>query len=145
SIDPIVTGNDGNSANGVFYDADRGLLFYTNYGPGLIRSVAIDGDGNPGAIDMVASIPGAALDGLNLDACGNLYVVDQGNSSLWRVFLDDAGVAIGEPEQLVAKFPSNVANAVFGAGDGWDPLSLYVAGVPGGVYAVAVGVPGASF
>ncbi|MCA9682216.1 MAG: hypothetical protein KC457_08475 [Myxococcales bacterium] len=143
SIDPIVTGNDGNSANGVFYDADRGLLFYTNYGPGLIRSVAIDGDGNPGAIDMVASIPGAALDGLNL-ACGNLYVVDQSGSDLYRIHLDDQGVAVDAPE-LLAELPSNVANPQFGRGDGFDPESLYLAGNPGDVYRVAVGVPGASF
>lgn len=142
SVDAIVTGGDAASSNGVIFDPDRGLLFYTNYGPGLVRSVAIMGDGTPGAVSMVASIPGAALDGLNMDACGNLYAMDQGNATLYRVWLDAAGAAVGEPEVLVEQFPSNVANAVWGSGAGWDPQSLYAAGFPGGIYRVEVGVPG---
>lgn len=145
SVDSIVTGGDGNTANGVVLDPERGLLFYTNYGPGLIRSVEIGGDGSPGTISMVASIPGANLDGLSMDACGNLYVVDQGNDALYRVFLDDAGAPVGDPESLVDPFPANVANAIFGVGEGWDETSLYAAGVPGGVYRVEVGVPGAPY
>lgn len=142
SVDPIVMGGEAASANGVLLDPDRGLLFYTNYGPGLVRSVVINGDGTPGAIAMVTGIPGAALDGLNMDACGNLYVMDQGNAALYRVYLDEAGSAIGEPELLVEEFPTNVANAVWGSGPGWDPLSLYAAGNPGGVYRVEIGIPG---
>jgi hypothetical protein len=69
-------------------------------------------------------------------------VVDQGNSALYRIFLDEAGGPIGEPELLVEQFPSNVANAMWGSGRGWDPLSLYAAGVPGGIHRVEVGVPG---
>jgi hypothetical protein len=45
-----------------------------------------------------------------LDACGNVYVVDQGASKLYRVRLDEAGVATQAPE-LLATFPTNVANA----------------------------------
>ncbi len=142
TITPIVGGVDGNSANGVIYDPDRGLLYYTNYGAGLVRAIEIMPDGSPGAVGMVAAIPGASLDGINLDACGNLYAVDQGGSALWRVYLDEFGGPVGEPEELVASFPANVANAVWGSGAGWDENSLYVAGVPGGVYRVEIGVPG---
>ena len=49
---------------------------------------------------------------------------------------------MGAPE-LLATFPENVANAQFGSGDGFDPETLYVAGVPGSVYSIAAGVPGA--
>lgn len=142
SVDDIVTGADATTANGVLFDPDRSLLFFTNYGIGLVRSVEIQGDGTPGAVSMVAALPGTAPDGLNMDACGNLYVVDQGSAALHRVFLDEAGAAIGDPELLVEEFPSNVANAVWGSGDGWDPVSLYAAGVPGGIYRVEIGVPG---
>jgi hypothetical protein len=142
SVDTIVMGADATTANGVLLDPDRSLLYFTNYGLGLVRAVEIQGDGTPGAVSMVASIPGTSPDGLNMDACGNLYVVDQGNAALYRVFLDEAGAAIGDPELLVEEFPSNVANAVWGSGPGWEPTSLYAAGVPGGVHRVEVGVPG---
>lgn len=142
SVDPIVMGGDATTANGVLLDPDRSLLYFTNYGQGTVRAVEIMGDGSPGAVGLVASIPGTSPDGLNMDACGNLYVVDQGNSALYRVLLDPAGAPIGDPELLVAQFPTNVANAVWGSGPGWDPLSLYAAGVPGGIYRVEVGVPG---
>jgi hypothetical protein len=142
TVDAIVTGGDAASSNGILLDPARGLLFYSNYGPGLVRAVEIMGDGSPGVISMVAAIPGAAIDGLNMDACGNVYAMDQGNGALYRIYLDDAGAAIGEPELLVEQFPENVANAVWGSGPGWDPLSLYAAGEPGGVYRVEIGVPG---
>jgi len=142
SVDVIVMGSDSNTANGVILDPDRSLLYFTNYGTGQVRAVVIMPDGSPGAVGLVASIPGTNPDGLNMDACGNLYVVDQGNSALYRIFLDEAGGAVGEPELLVEEFPSNVANTMWGSGADWDPLSLYAAGVPGGIYIVQVGVPG---
>ncbi|MCA9638198.1 MAG: SMP-30/gluconolactonase/LRE family protein, partial [Myxococcales bacterium] len=128
-------------ANGVVFDPDRGLLFYTNYGSGRIARVPIDGGGQPGAPATVAMIDGRP-DGLALDACGNLYAVDQMGSRLFRIWLDDAGAALGDPE-LLATFPTNVANAQFGRGPGWDAASIYAAGNPGDVYRLAVGVAGA--
>lgn len=139
----IVTGGDASSANGIVYDPDRGFAFYTNYSAGRIRKVVIDGEGNPGAISDVATIPGTAMDGLSLDICGNIYAVDQGGSRLYRVFLDDAGEAVGEPENLIEGNINNIANAQFGRGGEFDEMSIYAAGVPGVVYRVEVGVPGA--
>lgn len=146
-LDTIASGGDALGANGVVWDPNRSLLFYTRYGAAELRSVEIAGDGSPGTNTLLASIggPGSAIDGLSMDACGNLYAVDQANAALYRVFTDDTGAAVGDPELLVASFPSNVANAVFGSGDGWDPLSVYAAGVPGGVYRVEIGVPGAPY
>ncbi len=139
----IVTGADAITANGVVYDPQRQLLFYTKYQAGQIQRVAIDGQGEPGAPELVAAVAGAALDGLTLDACGNVYAMDQKNSRLYRVRLDGAGAAVGEPA-LLAEFPSNVANAQFGVGDGFDAHTLYVAGNPGDVYTVVVEFPGAA-
>lgn len=137
----IVEGSEAAAANGIVFDRARGLLFYTNYQASIVRRVAIDEMGEPGAPEVVATIDGAAPDGLTLDACGNLYVVDQGDSELYRVLLDEAGAAI-ETTSL-AVFPSNVANAQFGAGPGFDDRTLYLSGNPGDVYAVAVEFPGA--
>jgi hypothetical protein len=143
STKTIVSGAEASSANGVVYDPQRQLLFYTKYQAGQVQRVAIDGQGEPGAPELVAAVGGAALDGLTLDACGNVYAMDQKNSRLYRVRLDDAGAAIGEP-LLLAEFPSNVANAQFGVGDGFDTHTLYVAGNPGDVYTLAVEFPGAA-
>jgi hypothetical protein len=139
----IFQGPEAGSANGVVLDPARGLLFFTNYGAGRLLRIAVDAQGQPsGQPAEVGTIPGAKLDGLALDACGNVYAVDQGNSQLYRFRLDAMGVATGEPENLT-NFPKNTANVQFGAGAGFDPESLYGAGNPGEVYRVAVGVPGA--
>jgi hypothetical protein len=134
----VASGSDTSNVNGIVLDARRGVLFYTDYGAGRIRRIPMAG----GEKTEIAQIDGANLDGLVLDACGHVYAVDQGNSRLYRQQLDAAGSAVGEPE-LLADFPSNVANAQFGSGEGYDPTTLYAAGNPGDVYAVAVGVPGA--
>jgi sugar lactone lactonase YvrE len=128
------------SANGVVLDAAKKRLFYTEYQKGKIQRIAID---TPGATPtLVATIPGAALDGMVLDSCGNVYAVDQGSSKLYRVRVDANGAAAAAPE-LLATFPTNVANAQFGSGAGFDPKKLYVTGNPGSVYALSLGVTGA--
>jgi hypothetical protein len=139
SVDDLVTGNDADGANGIVFDAGRSMLFYTNYFAGMVRSVTVPPSGAPA---VVATIAGAKLDGLVMDACGNIYAVNQGGSELYRIRLDAAGAAMGAPE-LLAKFPKNVANAQFGSGAGFDPSTLYAGGVPGAVYAVPLGLPGA--
>jgi hypothetical protein len=141
TVDVIVQGQPANGANGVVYDAKRKLLFYTNYNAGRIRSVDMSG-AMPGAPMDVVEIQDAALDGLVMDACGHIYVVDQGDAELYRIQLDAAGAPMGQPE-LLADFPQNVANAQFGSGPGWDPMTLYAAGNPGAVFALPIGVPGA--
>lgn len=141
SVTTIVNSQpDAVDPNGIVYDAGRELLFYTNYGAGEIMRVdmAAGGDMTPA---LVATIQGA-LDGLVLDACGNLYVVDNGDDELYRVRLDAGGAMVGDPE-LLASFPQSVANAQFGAGTGFEAETLYVGGQAGRIYAVPVGVPGA--
>jgi len=138
SITLIV--EDAQAPNGIVYDPERDVLFYTNYQAGLIRSVHFDG-GAPEPSVVIGSIDGAP-DGLVLDACGNLYVVDQGKSRLYRVRLDGEGEPVGEAT-LLADFPSNVANAQFGAGTGFVDSSLYLGGNPGVIYRLDVMVSGA--
>jgi len=122
--------------NGVVLDETRNILFFTSYSAGqLLRTDPAGG----GEVVLVGSIGGTALDGLALDACGNVYAVDQGGSRLYRFDLDASGTLIGDPV-LLAVLPDNVANAQFGAGPGWNATSLYAAGTPGVVYEVPVGV-----
>ncbi len=131
-------------ANGIWFDEVRQIVFFTNYGSGALRKAdLIDGVAQP-AVD-VGSIPGSP-DGITFDVCGNLYVNDQENSDMYRLFLDAAAEPLGEPELLVeGGFPTNVANAQFGSGDGWEPDSLYAIGGGGALYRVDVGVPGEAY
>jgi DNA-binding beta-propeller fold protein YncE len=136
-------GADLASPNGIVWDPDRGLLYYTNYQAQRIRALPIDEQGNVGDPMLVAVLDANGPDGLVLDACGNLYVVAQQSNEIWRVWLDDAGGPVGDPE-LIASLSSNVANAQFGSGPDFDEQSLYAAGVPGDVWRIEIGVPGAA-
>ena len=136
----IASGGDADQANGVVLHPNLPVLYYTEYSQARIHRV--DVSGNTFTPVQIAEIPGAALDGMVMDACGNLYVVDNGNDRLYRQLLDADGQPIGTPVEL-ASFPTNVANAQFGSGTGWDGMSLYAAGFPGDVYRVQVGVSGA--
>jgi len=125
-----------NSPNGVVLDETRNLLFFTGYSQGRLFKTDPAGGAEP---IEVAQIGGAALDGLTLDACGNVYAVDQGNSRVYRLDLDADANLVGEPVML-AELPQNVANVQFGVGPGWNTTSLYAAGNPGVVYEIPVGV-----
>lgn len=127
------------AANGVVLDAAKKILFYSEYQKGKVNRIASDAPGS--APVTVATIQGAALDGMVLDACGNVYAVDQGSSRIFRVRIDANGNAAAAPE-LLATFPTNVANAQFGAGPGFDPKKLYVTGNPGTIYTLDLGVGG---
>lgn len=139
----IVSGGDGSGANGIIYDPDRGVAFFTNYGAGRLAKVEIGADGSAGAVTGLATVPGALFDGLSLDVCGNLYAVDNGNARVYRLALDGDANAVGDATDIVDGNMQNIANAQFGRGEGFEETSLYAAGNPGVVYRLDVGVPGA--
>ncbi|MCR9161273.1 MAG: SMP-30/gluconolactonase/LRE family protein [Nannocystaceae bacterium] len=138
----IVSGADGAGANGIIYDPDRGVAFFTNYLIGRLAKVEIGADGSPGAITELATVASARFDGLSLDICGNLYAVDNGNARIYRLALDADANAVGEATDIVDGNMQNIANAQFGRGEGFEETSLYAAGNPGVVYQLDVGVPG---
>lgn len=127
-------------ANGIVVNDATHQLFYSEYSKGKIHRVNLDQPGS--APVLVAQINGASVDGIVLDQCGNIYAMDNGSARLFRVKTNPDGTAASSPE-LIASFPSNVANAQFGLGPGFEPESIYVTGNPGSVYKVALGVKGA--
>lgn len=139
---PVV--NPASNANGIFFDEARQAIFFTNYGNGdLRRANLVDGVADDPV--MIGSVNGNP-DGITLDVCGNLYINDQGNSAMYRIMLDEAGDPLGEAEALIeGSFPTGVANAQFGTGDGWEAESLYAIGVGNTLYRIDVGVPGAPY
>lgn len=139
-VEVIAEGKDAPSPNGIVIDSARKALYYTQFGTGIVMRVDLATEG--AAPVEVTTLPDANPDGLTLDACGNLYAVDNGNARLFRVELDDAGEATADPE-LLAEFPASVANAQFGRAGGFDKTKLYVAGQPGKLFALPIGVGGA--
>jgi sugar lactone lactonase YvrE len=140
AAEPFLAAGEAPAVNGIYVDEDRGIVFFTNYAAGEIWRIDVAGTEEP---TLVATIEGAALDGLTMDVCGNVYAVDQGNDRVFRVFTDGAGDQVGDAE-LIANLPSNVANAQFGRGAGFSATTLYAAGNPGDVYAIDLGVEGAA-
>ena len=145
-VNPVVTGEDATSANGIVFDEARRVLFWSDTTAGGLRRADIDEDGAASNVAVVAMVP-ARADGLTLDACGNVYAVDQAAGAPGTVFrfnLDDNADLVGAPEDLLTeRTPQSISNAQFGRGAGWSETTLYAAGNPGTVYAIEVGVPGA--
>jgi sugar lactone lactonase YvrE len=135
-------------ANGIIYDDLRQLVFWTKYDDSELWRAPIADDGTPGAAVMVADLQGHS-DGLALDICGNIYVVDEGagvaaQTRIDRVFLDVDGEEL-EIEEIVAagQLQASVANAQFGYGDGFELQdALYAVGIPGNVYRIHVQITG---
>jgi len=147
-------GDEAPQANGIIYDPDRNFVYYVTYGPGVVFRVDVTDLQNPAAPQAIATIvsEGGAdqvgLDGLAMDACGNLYIVDQNQGapgSLYRLNLDAAGDVVGAPQLLVEAFPDGVANAQFAQGPGWEAFAtqMFAVGLPGRIFIVDVGVAGA--
>lgn len=148
TVDEITPGA---TANGVFYDENRSMLFYTIYGQGQLWRIPIAGDGTPGAAVMVADLAGLS-DGVTLDVCGNAYVVDQAGGGgmnpcrLDRVWIDENGdLGPNGVEEIAAAgtMGNGCSNAQFGFGFGDDlDETLFMTSDAGAVHTIEVGVPG---
>jgi sugar lactone lactonase YvrE len=114
----------------------------------VIQRVGFDAAGAAQAPEVLWQRTPGNADGLALDACGHLYVVDNHTTDsdktrrIWRLQLDEAGAVRGEPE-LVTTIDRSATNLAFGMGPGFEPTDLYVTGFDGTVFRVPVGVPGA--
>jgi sugar lactone lactonase YvrE len=77
-------------------------------------------------------------DGLTLDECGNLYVIDQDAGRLERLDLDDMG-ELEASNGIVPEIDGNVSNALFAYGDPVWETTLFITGIGGSVFYVDVG------
>lgn len=126
-------------------------------------TVPIQGDGEPGAIELLAGIGAtpdwpvlvgpfgpdpipAVPDGLALDAHGGIYVASVAQNAVFRLNTDDSiDFLFYDPTSTVLNFPSSVA---FGTGKGFKQ-TLYVVNLafdptaaPAALVALDVGMPG---
>jgi hypothetical protein len=142
----IASGAAATQPNGIVYDDVRGMLFWSTYTASELWRAPIDGVGTPGTPVMVVDLAGTS-DGITLDVCGNIYVVDHnegGSSRVDRVFLDEDGDLDGAVQEIagMSQLVSNCANAQFGYGFGAYEQSLFVVGPPGDVYAIDLQIDG---
>lgn len=131
------------SPNGMGYLPDgSALVIASTFSPdGEITAVPVDADGLPQASDWerLAELgSGATADGLAVSADGAVYVAANLRNQLVRI--PPGG---GEAE-VVATGLGTPASLAFGAGEGFDPCSVYVTQLLStSVLRVALGVPGA--
>ena len=98
----------------------------------------MEGDGTAGTAEVLAHLPaGSTPDGVALDAEGGLWVAANLAGQIWRV---DTATGDAAPFADGLDTPASLA---FGAGDDWDPCSIYFTELYGdGVDRLAVGVEG---
>jgi hypothetical protein len=124
--------------NGISFNETYTALYIDGFsGVGTIYRLAINPDGSPGELTEWATGVGTGLlDGLAVDACGNLYVCDYGNSTTIRI--DKTGTM----RDIIATHGMYMANMQWGRGfGGWSETKLYFAAVGNGIVEMDVGIP----
>ncbi len=144
-VDPVtgeftVLSDQVPGANGVSFSPDYSILYVGSFGGGTITAIHMAEDGTAeSVVPFYTNIGGGSLDGMAVDACGNVYVCEFGPAIVWRIPPDGSAL-----EQL-ANFGQDtgwIPNMQFGSGiGGWDAHTLYVLDIGGGhVFEVDVGV-----
>jgi hypothetical protein len=125
------------SLRGLTFSPDHRILYVAERDGRTLRSFEVRPDGTLGPMRMFARGLGAGLDGLAVDACGNVYVADREGGPLVRV--TPAGQI-----QTVTESDGPLSALAFGSGrQGWDARSLYaVSEGRGGLYEIKLDVPG---
>lgn len=129
-----------NQPNGLTFSPDYHTLYIGAFsGEGTIYAVDIDAGVPSNFRAWKTGVGTGLLDGMGVDACGNVYVADYGQSKILRIASD----ASGEPIVIVdrsAEF-SYMPNYQWGSGiGGWDSHRLYIVGVGEGIFEVDLGV-----
>jgi len=128
-------------ANGLSFSPDYKRLYVGGFGTGKIMVVDVLGDGMwSQPVVFAEDIGNGSLDGMGVDACGNVYVAEYVAAVLWRISPD------GQTKTAMADMSKHtgwIPNMNWGGGEGWDRGILYVSDrSENQVYAVEVGVPG---
>lgn len=132
------------SPNGVTFSPDYKTLYIGGFsGKKIIYAMSISPDGVPGKlIEWATGVGSGWLDGMAVDACGNVYIADYGTTKIlklppdgssWEVFIDGSSVD-----------GAYLPNLQWGSGvGGWSPTSVFLPdGWNKGVFEVDIGVPG---
>jgi len=139
----VLVDGDITNPNGIAFNPTYDLLYIGTFGGSWIYSLSISPDGTPGRLEKwgdMTHTPGL-LDGIGVDACGNVYVCEYGSTDIWRLPPDGKNaVRILDSDPAITYLP----NMQWGRGEGWDPNSLYLPdGWKVGVWRLEIGVPSA--
>jgi sugar lactone lactonase YvrE len=126
--------------NGLTFDPTFSKLYIGSFcgSPNAIWQLDIGPDGEPGTLQpFVTDVGTGCNDGMGVDACGNVYFADYGQSVLFRVSADGQTVT-----QIIHDQGGYHANFDWGRGiGGWDADKLYVLAIGEGIKEVDLGVP----
>ncbi len=146
-VDPD-TGNfevlaDGlHNPNGVSFSPDYNTLYIGSFGGGSIHALSIDPPSTPDNVPLFIDdfTSTGSLDGMGVDACGNVYVCEYVEAKVWRISPDAQDVSLvvdlgGET--------SWIPNMQWGTGiGGWEKDHLFVLDISDEkLYEIPVGVP----
>ena len=138
----IISEGQISNPNGVAFSPDYTKLFVAGFsGAKKIYMFPVDDNGVPGEVQIWAQNVGTGwLDGIGIDACGNLYIADYGSTQILRFPPD------GSTYKIIAQGSGGqyLPNIQWGSGiGGWDPMKIYMPdGWNKGVFEVDLGVPG---
>ena len=134
--------------NGVTFDVEYEAVYLAGFnGDGTLYRLPLDSEGTPGDLEVFATDVGSGwLDGLAVDACGNVYVCDygwDGDTDIYRISPDGLTVTRiirGLPGAQNARY---LPNLQWGSGlGGWSETAIYMPdGWDHSVYEVELGVP----
>jgi sugar lactone lactonase YvrE len=136
-----VVARDIREPNGVILSPDGQTLYVGSFGGGVIYAVDRDPAGGwmPHRVFYDPPVRDGGFDGINVDACGNVYITEFVKGKVYRVAPDASRVF------EIADLPSSwIPNLRWGVGvAGWDPDTLYVSDRDQGrLFAIDVGIPG---
>ena len=127
-----------NAPNGLTFNRDYSTLYIGAFsGEGVIYAVDISPTGEPSNFrPWKTNVGTGLLDGMGVDACGNVYIADYGQSEILRISPD--------AQDMITIIDGNGAympNFDWGRGfGGWRTDRLYVISVGGGLFEVDIGV-----
>ncbi|MEZ4319661.1 MAG: SMP-30/gluconolactonase/LRE family protein [Myxococcota bacterium] len=129
-----------NAPNGVVLSPDEQTVYVGSFGSGRVYAVERTGPDTWEQRQLVQAPGGGDFDGIEADACGNIYITEYIDGTVWRIPPSGTGV------ERVMDLPSSwIPNLRWGSGvGGWDPETLYVADRDQGrVFALPMGIRGA--
>ena len=98
--------------NGLALSPDGTFLYIVESTPPLISRIAIGADGNAGAYEVVAELPGTVPDGIAIDAAGVLYVACYAPDRIYRIAVGNSPeILFDDWTRMSLNAPTNLAFA----------------------------------